>query len=78
MSLARQLRMIEPSPVDFATATRHCANLHPSLRAGDALHLAICEHLHSSLVSFDVELCRAVRHYGIQVHPLSIGSAEAS
>lgn len=71
----QQLRLVEPNASDFDSASRFCAQNPPALRAGDALHLAICQRQRSCLVSFDLELCRAAEHYGVAVERLQINAA---
>ena len=73
----QQLQVAEPNVTDYATAHQFCAQHTPPLRAGDALHLAICQRQRSCLVSFDRELCRAGKHYGVAIRLLQINAANS-
>jgi predicted nucleic acid-binding protein len=44
---------------DFSTARGFCANPTPAIRAGNALHLAVCQRQRGALASFDRHLCDA-------------------
>ena len=44
---------------DFEAAARFCLAQVPPLRAGDALHLAVCQRLNLQLASFDRGCARA-------------------
>ena len=57
---------------DFSTAHGFCSNPTPAIRAGDALHLAVCQRQRSTLASFDQELCDAAEHYRIAMERLKI------
>lgn len=55
------------SSVDFRTAARLTDYYATGLRAGDALHLAICINHGLSLVSFDTALNQAAAAGGVRV-----------
>lgn len=58
---------------DFHTAAQLCLDAAaPALRAGDALHLALCRRQRSCLASFDRGLCAAAIHHGVAVELLRI------
>ncbi|MCP9888960.1 type II toxin-antitoxin system VapC family toxin [Cyanobium sp. ATX 6A2] len=63
---------------DFQTARDFCANPTPAIRAGDALHLAVCQRQRSALASFDRELCNAAEHYRIALERLEIPGQKPS
>lgn len=71
----QQLQVTEPNASDYSTAHQFCAQPSPALRAGDALHLAICQRQRSCLVSFDQELCQAAEHYGVSMRLLRINTS---
>ena len=50
---------------DFETAARLCLAQVPPLRAGDALHLALCQRLNLQLASIDLGLCKAAAHHQV-------------
>jgi hypothetical protein len=53
------------SAEDIETAARLCLAQVPPLRAGDALHLALCQRLNLQLASFDRGLCKAAAHHQV-------------
>lgn len=57
---------------DFEVAARLCLAQGPPLRAGDALHLAVCQRLNLQLASFDLGLCKAAAWYQVAHHELLI------
>lgn len=57
---------------DFSTARGFCANPTPAIRAGNALHLAVCQRQRGALASFDRQLCDAAEHHRIAVERLEI------
>lgn len=63
---------------DFSTAQGFCAHPTPAIRAGDALHLAVCQRQRSALASFDRDLCDAAEHYRIALERLEIPGQRAS
>ena len=68
-ALALQVRRGAITPLaaeDFeAAAAQLCLTQAPPLRAGDALHLALCQRLNLQLASFDSGLCKAAAHYQV-------------
>ena len=57
---------------DFEVAARLCLSQVPPLRAGDALHLAVCHRLNLHLASFDLGLCKAAAQVQVAHHELLI------
>jgi predicted nucleic acid-binding protein len=55
---------------DYELAARLCLSEDAPLRAGDAVHLALCKRHNSCLVSLDKGLCRAARHHLVNVQEL--------
>ena len=53
------LRTVEVDPVDFRAAVTLLDG--SDLRAGDALHLAICRRIGADLASIDRRLCKAAK-----------------
>jgi predicted nucleic acid-binding protein len=70
--LQGRLQLLDPVADDFALAARFCLGDGSRLRAGDALHLALCQRQNSVLVSFDKVLCEAARHHRIAVEQLIV------
>ncbi len=68
---AHRLQDVPLTAEDFEAAARLCLAQAP-LRAGDALHLAICQRLNLQLVSFDRGLCKAAVHHQVAHKQLSI------
>ena len=56
----------------FEAAAQLCLSQSPPLRAGDALHLALCQRLNLQLASFDRGLCKAAAHYQVAHEQLLI------
>jgi predicted nucleic acid-binding protein len=67
-----RLQLLELEAMDFDAAARLCLAEAPPLRAGDALHLAVCQRHRSQLVSFDQALCAAASHHRVAVELLQI------
>lgn len=59
---------------DFEAAARFCLAQVPPLRAGDALHLAVCQRLNLQLASFDRGLCQGAARYQVAHHQLLISN----
>jgi len=57
---------------DFEAAARLVLAQAPPLRAGDALHLALCQRLKLQLASFDRGLYKAAAHHQVAHHQLLI------
>ncbi len=49
----------------FRTAARFCDQSHLNLRAGDALHLAICAEHGATVCTFDQTMAQAARQIGV-------------
>lgn len=62
-----RLQVVGIEAADFAVAARLCLVEAPSLRAGDALHVALCLRQRCRLASFDKELCTAGAHHRLTV-----------
>ena len=74
-ALALQVRRGAITPLaaeDFEAAAQLCLSQSPPLRAGDALHLALCQRLNLQLASFDRGLCKAAAHYQVAHEQLLI------
>jgi predicted nucleic acid-binding protein len=69
-----KMLVVLPEPADFAAAARLCLAGDPPIRAGDALHLAICMRSNGCLASFDKELCAAASHHHVLAEHLLIKS----
>lgn len=61
---AHRLQEVPLTAEDFEAAARLCLAQTP-LRAGDALHLALCQRLNLQLASFDRGLCKAAAHHQV-------------
>ncbi|MCP9808501.1 type II toxin-antitoxin system VapC family toxin [Cyanobium sp. HWJ4-Hawea] len=61
----QRLQTIQLSDGDFEAAAHLCLVQAPPLRAGDALHLALCQRLHLQLASFDRGLYKAAAHHQV-------------
>ena len=59
---------------DFEVGAQLCSAQGPPLRAGDALHLAVCQRLNLQLASFDLGLCKAAAWYQAAHYELLIPS----
>jgi len=53
---------------DFDRATGWISDCHTGLRAGDALHLAVCTRLNAQLCTADETLAEAASAVGVGVH----------
>ena len=69
----RRLQVQELAAADFDVAARFCLADAPPLRAGDALHIALCLRLKSCLVSFDQAMCAAAAHHRVAIELLQMG-----
>jgi len=67
-----RLQVVAVEMADFAVAARLCLDEAAPLRAGDALHIALCLRQRCRLASFDQALCRAGAHHGLRVEWLQI------
>ena len=68
---ANRLQDLPLAPDDFEAAARLCLAQAP-LRAGYALHLAVCQRLNLQLASFDRGLCKAAAHHQVAHQQLVI------
>jgi predicted nucleic acid-binding protein len=68
----QRLNTLPLAAEDFEAAARLCLTQAPPLRAGDALHLALCQRLKLQLVSFDRGLCKAAAHHQVAHEQLLI------
>ena len=68
----QRLHSLSLTAKDFEVAVRLCLTQVPPLRAGDALHLAVCQRLNLQLASFDLGLCKAAAQYQVAHHELLI------
>jgi len=66
----RRLDALPLTAEDFEVAARLCLTQAAPLRAGDALHLALCQRLNLQLASFDRGLCKAAAHHQVAHHQL--------
>ncbi len=62
---AHRLQALPLFVEDFEAAACLCLAQVPPLRAGDALHLALCQRLNLQLASFDRGLCKAAAHHQV-------------
>jgi predicted nucleic acid-binding protein len=69
-----RLQVLALETVDFKSAARLCHAESAPLRAGDALHLALCLRHRITLVSFDRSMCAAAAQHRIEVELLVINS----
>lgn len=69
-----RLQLLELERVDFDVAARMCLLARPPLRAGDALHVALCLKSKSCLVSCDQAMCSAAAHHRVAVDLLTPGT----
>ena len=67
-----RLQSVTLAAGDFEAAARLCLAEAPPLRAGDALHLALCQRLNLQLTSFDRGLCQAASHHQVAHQQLLI------
>lgn len=69
-----RLQVLELTAADFDAAARLCLAEAPALRAGDALHIALCQRQKCQLVSFDQAMCAAAVHHRVACQLLRVGS----
>ena len=67
---SRRFSLVEIEPADFRTAAVYIDS-PTSLRAGDALHLAVAHRLGASLASLDRRMCAATTCLGLSLFPLT-------
>jgi predicted nucleic acid-binding protein len=62
-----RLQVLALESADFDVAARLCMASAPPLRAGDALHLALCQRHNSCLATLDRGLAEAATHVHVAV-----------
>jgi len=67
-----RLEMVPIEAADFEVAARLCDASQSPLRAGDALHLAVCRRSRGSLATIDVALAAAGREAGLTVELIQV------
>jgi predicted nucleic acid-binding protein len=72
-SLAPGLLVLEQEPQDFRNANACLRGWVTSLRAADALHLAIASGRGATLCSLDAPFVAAAQELGLQAHLLGAG-----
>ncbi len=65
--IAREVEWVLATPADLARATDWMRRLDLTLRAPDAIHLALAERLGATLVTFDAGMALAARRLGVPV-----------
>jgi predicted nucleic acid-binding protein len=68
----QRLNTLPLAAEDFEAAARLCLTQAPPLRAGDALHLALCQRLNLQLPIFAPGMCKAAAHYQVAHEQLLI------
>lgn len=66
-----KLRVLQLEAPDFETAAQLCLEEGITIRAGDALHLAVCIRCRGQLVSFDKAFCAAATNQHVSVQLLT-------
>ena len=70
-NFAAQRLTLEPvAALDFEYATRLIDHTERGLRAGDALHLAMCQRLNATICSADKVMLEAAKQLGIAVEQI--------
>lgn len=77
-SLAPGLLELELEPQDFRNANACLRGWRSSLRAGDALHLAIASGRGATLCSLDVAFVAAAQQLGLEARLLGAGEGPSS
>jgi predicted nucleic acid-binding protein len=62
---ASRLRLLDVEAKDFDMAAGLCDQIAIPLRAGDALHLAVCRRTGARLATFDDGMFKAARQHGL-------------
>jgi predicted nucleic acid-binding protein len=65
------LTLVEAEAGDFRTAAKLLDAPALSLRAGDALHLALACRIRASLATLDKRQAGAANHYGVEAFPVA-------
>lgn len=60
-----RLQVVNVEPADFEVAAALCDQIGVPLRAGDALHVAVCKRIGTRLATFDAGLAAAASHHGV-------------
>ena len=68
----RRLRVLDIEARDFAMAASMSDQSGIPLRAGDALHLAVCMRVTARLATFDGGLATAAQHHGVATDYLTV------
>ncbi len=66
--VAESMTLTEIDPADFRTAAVLLDAPSLTLRAGDALHLAIARRLRAGLLTLDRRQANAAQHYGVPLY----------
>lgn len=67
-----RLQIANIDPVDFELAAAMSDDSAVPLRAGDALHLAVCKRLGTRLATFDAGMVTAANHHGVSTDFLTV------
>jgi predicted nucleic acid-binding protein len=67
-----RLQVVNVESVDFEVAAGMSDHSAVALRAGDALHLAVCRRLESRLATFDAGQAAAANHLGVSTDFLTV------
>lgn len=68
---AARLRLVDVEARDFDTAAVLCDQIAAPLRAGDALHLAVCKRTRARLATFDQAMADVAKWHGLPCDLLS-------
>jgi predicted nucleic acid-binding protein len=68
---ARNATILEVTREHFRKAARLADEYEPGIRAGDALHVAICSDYGATLCTLDRRLCEAGPAFGVPTVPVS-------
>ncbi|MDP2810305.1 MAG: type II toxin-antitoxin system VapC family toxin [Rhodocyclaceae bacterium] len=71
---ASRLRLLDVEAKDFDTAAGLCDQSATPLRAGDALHLAVCRRTGARLATFDDGMSKAAKQHGLPCDLLAAGA----
>jgi predicted nucleic acid-binding protein len=69
---ALRLHMVNVESVDFDVAAGMSDDSMVALRAGDAVHLAVCRRLGTRLATLDAGLAAAASHHGVSTDFLTV------
>ncbi len=62
---AARLILLDVEAKDFDLAAALCDDVAAPLRAGDALHLAVCKRVGTRMATFDRGMASAAQHHGL-------------